>query len=183
MRSAAEAANCCSRTRLRASRTRRLPLRRNSGGKGSNLRLRYRAYLREGAIRPSADRARHRPIRRPAEHLDLRRLSSRRAVQLDPRQRADLGKADVAVGRAFGDVLHPELDQGQGHRRSDPVRRRPDKARSFPELPYVTCGSVRRLRAFQCRLSGLPTSAPSIGRSIAGCSCRNHGASRGFIRA
>ena len=38
----------------------------------------------------------------------------------------------------FPDVLQPEL-AGQGHRRSDPLRRRPRQgAKRFPELPYVT---------------------------------------------
>ena len=38
----------------------------------------------------------------------------------------------------FGDVLHPELDQGEIF--IDPTRfvADPDKARVFPELPYVT---------------------------------------------
>src|ERR1700737_2946325 len=61
--------------------------------------LRYRAYLREGAIRPSADE-------RGIDHFD--------------------------------DALSPELDKGLVFIDSTRFVADPEKARSFPELPYVT---------------------------------------------
>ena len=46
--------------------------------------------------------------------------------------------ADVASVELFGEALHPRLDKGEIF--IDPTRfvADPDKARSFPELPYVT---------------------------------------------
>ena len=63
--------------------------------KDSIYRLRYRAYLREGAILPS-EAERHRPLRRSSEQLHLWHLRSRRTLQFDPHQRADLGVARVS---------------------------------------------------------------------------------------
>ena len=39
----------------------------------------------------------------------------------------------------FADILHPRLDRGEDHHRSDPLRRRSRQGQAlFPELPYVT---------------------------------------------
>ena len=84
----------------------------------------------------------------------------------------------------FADLLHPELDSGKTI--IDPTRfvADPDKARVFPELPYVTvrlgyvaCGH------FNADIGLGQSSAPSIGLSIARCFCRNRWASRNCFPA
>lgn len=101
-------------------------------------RLRYRAYLREGAILPSASE------RVTDEYDDLPNsfifgvyvhgelYSSIRISVLNSQWRRSLS-ADM-----FSDLLHPELDRGQVI--VDPTRFVADyeKARLFPALPYVT---------------------------------------------
>lgn len=101
-------------------------------------RLRYRAYLREGAILPSA-------TERVSDHYDdapntwifgiylhEELYSSIRVSVVTPEWRIS-PSADM-----YDDVLRPELDSGQII--VDPTRfvADPDKARRFPELPYVT---------------------------------------------
>ena len=101
-------------------------------------RLRYRAYLREGAILPSASE------RVTDEYDDLPNsfifgiyvkgelYSSIRISVLTSQWRKSLS-ADM-----FADLLHPELDRGKVI--IDPTRFVADyeKARLFPALPYVT---------------------------------------------
>ena len=53
----------------------------------------------------------------------------------------------------FGDVLHPKLDEGQIFIDSTRFVADPDKARNFPELPYVTVqAGFDGRRLFPCRL-------------------------------
>ena len=101
-------------------------------------RLRYRAYLREGAILPSE-------TERVSDHYDDapntwifgiylhdELYSSIRISVVTPEWRSS-PSADM-----YDDVLRPELDSGQII--VDPTRfvADPDKAKRFPELPYVT---------------------------------------------
>ncbi len=100
--------------------------------------LRYRAYLREGAIRPSADeRVTDRYDEVPNSwvfgvyfHGEL--YSSIRVTVLTPDQRVS-PSLDV-----FGDILQPKLDQGFSFIDSTRFVADPGKVRNFPELPYVT---------------------------------------------
>jgi hypothetical protein len=100
--------------------------------------LRYRAYLREGAILPSAaervtdqfDEAPNVWIFGVYLHGEL--YSSLRVSVVTPELRMS-PSVDV-----FGDVLHPKLDDGLVFIDSTRFVADPDKARSFPELPYVT---------------------------------------------
>lgn len=100
--------------------------------------LRYRAYLREGAIRPSAD-ARVVDQFEDAPnawtfgvyfHGEL--YSSIRVSVLTSEWRTS-PSVDL-----FGEVLHPRLDKGEIFIDSTRFVADPDKARNFPELPYVT---------------------------------------------
>src|SRR2546421_9308422 len=101
-------------------------------------RLRYRAYLREGAIQPSSDQ-------RVTDQYDHARnawtfgvyfhgelYSSIRVSLLTPEWRMSPSLA------LFGDVLHPKLDEGLVFVDSTRFVADPEKARKFPELPYVT---------------------------------------------
>ncbi|MBR0800189.1 hypothetical protein JQ615_32960 [Bradyrhizobium jicamae] len=101
-------------------------------------RLRYRAYLREGAIRPSADE-------RVVDHFDDapnawvfgvymqgELCSSIRITVVTPDYRS------APTVEVFGDVLHPKLDQGLVFIDSTRFVADPEKARNYPELPYVT---------------------------------------------
>ncbi len=49
-------------------------------------RLRYRAYLHEGAIEPRCGQKAEGPLRRPAEFVDFRGVYRRQAAQFDPYQ-------------------------------------------------------------------------------------------------
>jgi N-acyl amino acid synthase FeeM len=101
-------------------------------------RLRYRAYLREGAILPSAeervsdayDDAPNTWVFGVYLHDEL--YSSIRVSVVTPEWRTS-PSADM-----YSDVLQPELDSGQII--VDPTRfvADPDKIKRFPELPYVT---------------------------------------------
>jgi hypothetical protein len=101
-------------------------------------RLRYRAYLREGAILPSEservtdqyDDAPNTWIFGVYVHGEL--YSSIRVSVLTSRCKTS-PSADM-----YSDVLHPELDQGKII--VDPTRfvADPEKAKTFHELPYVT---------------------------------------------
>ena len=100
--------------------------------------LRYRAYLREGAIRPSSDeRVTDQYDHAPGSwtfgvyfHGEL--YSSIRVSVLTPERRVS---PSIAL---FGDVLHPKLDEGLVFVDSTRFVADPEKARIFPELPYVT---------------------------------------------
>jgi hypothetical protein len=100
--------------------------------------LRYRAYLREGAVEPSAEQ---RVIDQYDEasnvwtfgvHLFGELYSSVRISVLTPEWRMSCST------EAFGEILYPRLDRGEVL--IDPARfvADPDKSRRFPELPYVT---------------------------------------------
>ena len=88
-------------------------------------RLRYRAYLREGAILPSeSQRVTDRYDDAPNAwtfgiyvHGEL--YSSIRVSVLTSEWRGS------PSSEMFGDILHPMLDRGRGRYRSDPLRRRP----------------------------------------------------------
>jgi len=101
-------------------------------------RLRYRAYLREGAIMPSeSGRVTDRYDDLPNNftfgifvHGEL--CSSIRVSVLTSEWRGS------PSSEMFVDLLHPELDRGKVI--IDPTRfvADPEKAKAFPELPYVT---------------------------------------------
>jgi hypothetical protein len=101
-------------------------------------KLRYRAYLHEGAIRPSADqRVTDQYEDAPnawtfGVYLHGELYSSVRISVLTSEWRLSCS------AEAFGEILHPRLDRGQII--VDPARfvADPDKAKRFPELPYVT---------------------------------------------
>ena len=100
--------------------------------------LRYRAYLREGAIRPSDGE-------RVADQYDDAPNAWTFGVYFQ-----DVLHSSIRVSvltsewrmspsvELFGDVLHPKLDQGLVFIDSTRFVADPDKARNFPELPYVT---------------------------------------------
>jgi hypothetical protein len=100
--------------------------------------LRYRAYLREGAILPSeSERVTDRYDDLPNNYTfgvyfrgEL--CSSIRISVLTSEFRGS------PSSEMFSDMLHPELDRGRVI--VDPTRfvADPDKAKRFPELPYVT---------------------------------------------
>lgn len=101
-------------------------------------RLRYRAYLREGAIQPSAD---ERVIDQFEDapnawtfgvYVDGEIYSSIRVSVLTSEWRMS-PSVDL-----FGEVLHPQLDKGQVFIDSTRFVADHEKARNFPELPYVT---------------------------------------------
>ena len=100
--------------------------------------MRYRGYLHGGLIGPSE-------IQRVADHfddapnawtfgiyVDGELCSSLRLHVLTPELRMSY------TTDAFGDVLHPRLDRGETF--IDPSRfvADPEKAKRFPELPYLT---------------------------------------------
>lgn len=106
--------------------------------------LRYRAYLREGAIRPSADQRVTDQFEDAPNawtfgvYFQGELYSSIRVSVLTSQWRMS---PSVEL---FGDVLHPQLDKGQVFIDSTRFVADPEKARNFPELPYVTVrlGSV-----------------------------------------
>jgi hypothetical protein len=100
--------------------------------------LRYRAYLREGAILPlESQRVTDRYDDAPnawtfGVYLHGELYSSIRVSVLTSKWRESPSCDN------FGDILHPELDRGRII--VDPTRfvADPEKAKAFPELPYVT---------------------------------------------
>src|ERR1700754_4676899 len=106
--------------------------------------LRYRAYLREGAIRPSADQ-------RVADQFEDAPNAWTFGVyfhgELYSSIRVSVLTSEWRMSPSvdlFGDVLHPQLDKGQIFIDSTRFVADPEKARNIPELPYVTVrlGSV-----------------------------------------
>jgi hypothetical protein len=101
-------------------------------------RLRYRAYLREGAILPSeSERVTDRYDDLPNNftfgiYLHGELYSSIRISVLTSEWRGS------PSSEMFADLIHPELDRGKII--IDPTRfvADPEKAKRFPELPYVT---------------------------------------------
>jgi hypothetical protein len=100
--------------------------------------MRYRAYLHSGVTAPSeSQRVSDRYDDAPNAwifgiYVDGELCSSLRLNVLTSECRIS-GTADL-----FGDVLHPRLDRGEVF--IDPLRfaALPEKARRFPELPYLT---------------------------------------------
>src|SRR3954471_9281442 len=100
--------------------------------------LRYRAYLREGAILPSASE-------RVVDHHDEQPNNFIFGVYYRGELHSSI-RISVLSGQwrsspsseMYRDVLHPYLDRGKTI--IDPTRfvADPDKAKIFPELPYVT---------------------------------------------
>jgi N-acyl-L-homoserine lactone synthetase len=101
-------------------------------------RLRYRAYFREGAIAPLADERTYDQYDDAPNvwifgvYFDDELCSSIRISVVTSEWRMS---PSVEL---FGDVLHPKLDQGLVFVDSTRFVADPDKARSLPELPYVT---------------------------------------------
>src|ERR1700760_1891873 len=101
-------------------------------------RLRYRAYLREGAILPSeSERVTDRYDDLPNNftfgiYLRGELCSSIRISVLTSEHRGS------PSSEMFSDMLHPELDRGKTIIDPTPFVADPDKAKRFPELPYVT---------------------------------------------
>jgi N-acyl-L-homoserine lactone synthetase len=100
--------------------------------------LRYRAYLREGAVLPSeSQRVTDRYDDLPNNYtfgiyVRGELFSSIRISVLTSEHRGS------PSSEMFSDMLHPELDRGKTI--IDPTRfvADPDQAKRFPELPYVT---------------------------------------------
>jgi hypothetical protein len=100
--------------------------------------LRYRAYLREGAIRPSADQ---RVVDQFEDAPNAWTFGVYFQGELYSSIRVSVLTSEWRMSPSmelFGEVLHPRLDQGQIIIDSTRFVADPDKARSFPELPYVT---------------------------------------------
>ena len=140
--------------------------------------LRYRGYLHGGLIAPSASqRVSDRYDDAPNAwtfgiYVDGELCSSLRLHVLTPEWRMSY-TTDV-----FGDVLHPRLDKGEVF--IDPSRfvADPDKAKRFPELPYLTL----RLADLACEHFnadiGLASFVPSTRRFTAGSFCMRQWPSR-----
>jgi hypothetical protein len=101
-------------------------------------RLRYRAYLREGAILPSESQ-------RLSDNYDDAPNAWTFGVylhgQLCSSIRVSVLTSEWRMSPSvelFGELLHPELDKGRVF--IDPTRfvADPEQARRFPELPYAT---------------------------------------------
>ncbi|WP_375412321.1 hypothetical protein [uncultured Bradyrhizobium sp.] len=101
-------------------------------------RLRYRAYLREGAILPSDDE-------RVTDHFDDSPNSWIFGVyirgELCSSIRVSVATPDYPTSpsvEVFPDILRPEL--ARGHILVDPTRfvADPERAKRYPELPYAT---------------------------------------------
>jgi hypothetical protein len=101
-------------------------------------RLRYRAYLREGAIQPSAD---GRVIDQFEDAPNAWTFGVYFHGELYSSIRVSVLTSEWRMSPSvelFGDVLHPELDKGRVIIDSTRFVADPEKARNFPELPYVT---------------------------------------------
>lgn len=101
-------------------------------------RLRYRAYLREGAIKPSAD---GRVIDQFEDAPNAWTFGVYFHGELYSSIRVSVLTSEWRMSPSvelFGDVLHPELDKGKVFINSTRFVADPERARNFPELPYVT---------------------------------------------
>lgn len=101
-------------------------------------RLRYRAYLREGAITPSAD---GRVIDQFEDAPNAWTFGVYFHGELYSSIRVSVLTSEWRMSPSvelFGDVLHPQLDKGKVIIDSTRFVADPEKARNFPELPYVT---------------------------------------------
>src|SRR5437667_7590774 len=100
--------------------------------------LRYRAYLREGAVKES-------PEQRVTDQYDDLPNSWTFGVYLFGELYSSVRISvltsewrESCSAEAFGEILHPRLDRGEVI--IDPARfvADPDKVKRFPELPYLT---------------------------------------------
>jgi hypothetical protein len=100
--------------------------------------LRYRAYLREGAVQPS-------PEQRVTDQYDDLPNAWTFGIYLNEELHSSVRISVLTSewrlscsAEAFGEILHPRLDRGEVI--IDPARfvADPDKAKRLPELPYVT---------------------------------------------
>ena len=101
-------------------------------------RLRYRAYLREGAIQPSPD---GRVIDQFEDAPNAWTFGVYFQGELYSSIRVSVLTSEWRMSPSvelFGDVLHPHLDKGRVIIDSTRFVADPEKARIFPELPYVT---------------------------------------------
>ena len=151
--------------------SRKLPRKRTR-----SISLRYRAYLREGAILPSeSQRVTDRYDDEP-NNFTFGIYFRRRTLQLDPHQCSDVRMARFPVSEMFADILHPELDRGEPI--IDPTRfvADPDKAKRFPGTALCD-GAARlcRLRTFQCRYWACQCSSRAPGILSQGVSAGDHG--------
>jgi N-acyl-L-homoserine lactone synthetase len=146
-------------------------LAETSEQKEEMYRLRYRAYLREGAILPSDDE-------RVTDRFDDSPWSFIFGVYIHGELCSSI-RVSVATPEfqtspsveVFPDILKPELTRGRTL--VDPTRfvADPEKASAMSRACISTL------------ISGLPPCAPNTGRSIAAFSCRNRCASRDYSRA
>lgn len=100
--------------------------------------LRYRAYLREGAIKPSAD---ERVVDQFEDAPNAWTFGVYFHGELYSSIRISVLTSEWRMSPSvelFGEVLHPRLDKGEIFIDSTRFVADPDKARNFPELPYVT---------------------------------------------
>src|ERR1700686_3681019 len=100
--------------------------------------LRYRAYLREGAIRPAADQ---RVIDQYDDAPNAWTFGVYFQGELYSSIRVSVLTSQWRMSPSvelFGDALHPKLDEGLVFIDSTRFVADPEKARNFPELPYVT---------------------------------------------
>jgi hypothetical protein len=113
-------------------------LARTPAEKEEIYNLRYRAYLREGAVKPSADQ-------RVTDQYDDMPNSWTFGVWIEGELYSSVRISVLTSewrqscsAEAFGEVLLPRLDSGEVI--IDPARfvADPDKAKRLPELPYVT---------------------------------------------
>jgi hypothetical protein len=113
-------------------------LARTPAEKEEIYNLRYRAYLREGAVKPSADQ-------RVTDQYDNMPNSWTFGVWIEGELYSSVRISVLTSewrqscsAEAFGEVLLPRLNSGEVI--IDPARfvADPDKAKRLPELPYVT---------------------------------------------
>src|SRR3984893_4124575 len=101
-------------------------------------RLRYRAYLREGAILPSESQQEN-DIYDDAPNAWIFGIYLHGELCSSIRVSVATSESRMSPSvELFGDLLHPELDKGRVF--IDPTRfvADPEKAKRFPELPYAT---------------------------------------------
>ena len=153
-------------TKLELLGSGRLSPRGNPADRDKIYRLRYRAYLNEGAIEPTETS--ESPIvstkcRTPGFSASTMDGALASSIRLSIRRRrcASRLRSDV-----FTDFLQPELDRGKIM--VDPTRfvADPDPAGRIPELPYLTVRLGYVACSISTRTSGWPPFAPNTGRSI-----------------
>jgi len=113
-------------------------LAQTSEEKDEIYRLRYRAYLREGAIQPSPD---GRVIDQFEDAPNAWTFGVYFQGELYSSIRVSVLTSEWRMSPSvelFGDVLHPQLDKGRVIIDSTRFVADPDKAKRFPELPYAT---------------------------------------------